>query len=246
MQLTRDGFETHIKEDQSPVTTADLEVDRILKEILLNTYPDDAWLSEESMDDKKRLTTARVWVLDPIDGTKYFALGIPQYAISLALVENESPTVAAIFNPATDEFFLAVRGKGATLNNHPIQVRSTPHDKLTILVNPPALERKSFRPIRELADCQPMGSIAYTLALVAAGRADATINLGNQNDWDIAAGVLLVQEAGGTAVDKFWNAFRFNTPAASVPGILATRPDAQEELQKLLQLLSPNIVPKTA
>ena len=244
MELVRDGFETYIKKDQSPVTTADLEVDRIIKESLLNTFPDDGWLSEETPDDGKRINKSRVWVLDPIDGTKYFKLGIPQYAISLALIEEGNPVIAVIFNPATDEYFSAVRGQGATLNHHPISVRSTPSNRLTLLVNPPALERMPFQ-LLDAADCKPMGSIAYTLALVAAGRGDATINLGTQNEWDVAAGILLVQEAGGTAVDKHSNAIRFNKPIPSVPGIIAARGDAQVEIQKLLRLLSPNTVPKT-
>jgi myo-inositol-1(or 4)-monophosphatase len=246
LQLAKDGFETYVKADQSPVTTADLEVDQRIKEILLDSFPEDGWLSEETPDDGKRLNHTRVWVLDPIDGTKYFSQGIPQYAISLALVEKDSPTIAVIFNPATDEFFLAVRGQGATLNNCPIQVRSTPYDKLTLFVNPNALKRKSFRRLGEEADCQPMGSIAYTLALVAAGRADSTLHLGTQNEWDVAAGVLLVQEAGGTAVDKNWNAIRFNKPIPSVPGLIATRADAQADLQTLQKIVSPNTIPKTA
>ena len=244
LELARDGFETHLKADQTLVTTADLEVDRILKETLLSAYPDDSWLSEESIDDKKRLTNPRVWVLDPIDGTTYFSKGIPQYAISLALVEKGNPAIAVIFNPATNEFFLAVRGKGATLNNHPIQVRSLPGNKLSILVNPNSLKRKPLRQLAEMADCQPMGSIAYTLALVAGGRADATIHLGTQNEWDVAAGTLLVQEAGGIVVDKHWNAIRFNKPTPSVPGLIATRTDAQPDLQMLLKTVSPDTIPK--
>lgn len=245
LQLAKDGFDIHMKPDQSPVTTADLEVDHRLKEILLNAYPKDGWLSEESPDDGSRLKHTRVWVLDPIDGTTYFSQGIPQYAISLALVEKENPTIAAIFNPAKDEFFLAVLGQGATLNAHSIRVRATPYDKLTILVNPNARKGKSFRRLEEEVDCQPMGSIAYSLALVAAGRADATIHLGTQNEWDIAAGVLLVHEAGGAAVDKNWEAIRFNKPNPSVPGLIATRADAQAKVQKLLTIVSPNTIQKT-
>ena len=246
LQLAEDGFETHIKADQSPVTTADLEVNQILKETLLSAFPDDGWLSEETPDDGKRLNHDRVWILDPIDGTEFFSRGIPQYAISIALVEKGSPTIAVIFNPAADEFFLAVRGKGATLNNHPIQVRSTIYNKLNIFLTPHALEHNPFPRIVEVADCQPMGSIAYTLASVAAGRADATIRVGTQNEWDVAAGTLLVQEAGGTAVDKNWDAIRFNKPTPSLPGIIATRSDAHSDIQKLLQILSSNTVPKTA
>lgn len=247
LQLARDGFETHVKADQSPVTTADLEVDQHIKERLLNSFPEDGWLSEETPDDGRRLHHTRVWVLDPIDGTAYFSKGIPQYAISLALVEYTDPVIAVIFNPATDEFFLAIRGQGATLNNHPIKVRSTPYDKPTIFVNSNALKRKIFRRMEKKADWRPMGSIAYTMALVAAGRADATIHFGTQNEWDVAAGVLLVQEAGGSAVDKQGNAIRFNKPIPSVPGLIATRADAKAEVQELLKMISPNtIIPKTA
>lgn len=234
LQLAKDGFETYVKADHSPVTTADLEVDQYLKEILLNAFPEDGWLSEETPDDGKRLNHTRVWVLDPIDGTTNFSKGIPEYAISLALVEKNSPAIAVIFNPATDEFFKAIRGQGATLNNYPIKVRSALYDRLTIFVNPNALKRKSFRRLKEEANCQPMGSIAYTMAIVAAGRADATIHLGTQNEWDIAAGVLLVQEAGGSAVDTNWNAIRFNKPDPSVPGLIALRADAHADVQSLL------------
>lgn len=242
MQLAQDGFETHIKKDRSPVTTADLEVDRILKEILLETYPDDGWLSEETPDDGERLHKARVWVLDPIDGTKYFTLGIPQYAISIALVEQQRPTIAVIFNPATEEYFSAVRGAGATLNGTTIEVRSSPMERLTVFVSPPALERHKFQPLDSQADFHPMGSIAYTLALVAAGKADVTMNLGKQNEWDVAAGTLLVQEAGGTIVDAHWEPISFNKVTPSVPGIIATRPDAEGDVQKFVQILSPQTV----
>ena len=246
LQLAKDGFETFYKADHSPVTTADLEVDQRLKEILLNSFPEDGWMSEETPDDEKRLTHTRVWVLDPIDGTTNFSKGIPEYAISLALVEKDKPTIAIIFNPATDEFFLAVRGQGATLNNDPIQVRSIPYDKLNIFVNPNSLNRKSFRRLGEEATLQPMGSIAYTLALVAAGRADATLQLVTQNEWDVAAGVLLVQEAGGSAIDKNGDAIRFNKPIPSVSGLIATRSDAQADVQKLLSIVSSTTIPKTA
>ena len=235
LELARDGFETHIKPDHSPVTSADLEVDRILQESLLGTYPDDGWLSEETPDDLKRLDRKRVWVLDPIDGTTYFMKGIPQYAISVALVEAKKPVVAVIFNPATDELFSAVINSGATLNGTPVFVRSQLTDRLTIFVNSPAFKRKTFQKIEELADCHPMGSIAYTLALVASGQADATINLGQQNEWDIAAGTLLVQEAGGTAVDKNWSPMRFNQPKTLVNGIIATRSDKTNEVQQLVK-----------
>ena len=237
MHLSREGFETFIKKDRTPVTSADLEVDQILKETLLGAYPEDGWLSEETPDDSTRLNKKRVWILDPIDGTKYFMEGVPQFAISVALIEEHQPVVAVIYNPATEELFSAVIGLGATLNGKVMHVRSNPTDQITLLVSPPSFDRNTFRTLEPDARCQPMGSIAYTLALVAAGQADATINLGTQNEWDIAAGTLLVQEAGGITFDKNSNPIRFNQPNSSVAGIIATRSDKAEIIQKLVKTI---------
>ena len=235
LQLTHDGFETHIKSDHSPVTSADLEVNRILQEILMGTYPDDGWLSEETPDDFKRLEKKRVWVLDPIDGTSYFIKGIPEYGISAALVEEEKPVVAVVFNPATDELFAAASQSGATLNGRPMFVRSQPTNRIAMFVNAPTFKKNTFQEIEKLADCHPLGSIAYTLALAACGKVDATINLWSQNEWDIAAGTLLVQEAGGTVVDTTWAPIRFNQPKTIVNGIIATRSDKIDVIQDLIK-----------
>ena len=238
LQLTRDGFETHIKPDHSPVTSADLEVNRILQEILIGTYPDDGWLSEETPDDLNRLEKKRVWVLDPIDGTSYFIKGIPEYGISAALVEDEKPVVAVVFNPATDELFAAVRQSGATLNGRPMFVRSQSTERISVFVNAPTFKKKTVQEIEKLADCHPLGSIAYTLALAACGKVDATINLWPQNEWDIAAGTLLVQEAGGMAVDTTWSPIRFNQPKTIVNGIIATRSDKIDVIQDLIKKIT--------
>ncbi len=233
LELRRTGFDTRRKADRSPVTTADLEADRILRETLLGAFPGDGWLSEEAADDPIRLDRNRVWIVDPIDGTKYFMRGLPQFAVSAALVEDGTVAAAALFNPATEELFCAARGRGVTLNG--AQVRSSPPgDRLTVLVNPPAMERGDFRAYEPYADCRPMGSIAYTLALVAAGRADATVNGERLNEWDVAAGVLLVQEAGGTVAGCGGEPLRFNRPDPSLHGILAAGPGRWRRLEQLL------------
>ena len=134
----RGGFETHIKKDRSPVTSADLAVNQILQDMLMTAFPHDAWLSEETPDDPRRLKNNRVWIIDPIDGTKYFMRGIPQYAISVALVESHQPVVAAVYNPATDELFSAVRGSGAWLNGDPIRSRpGRPSSRGSWSIRPP-------------------------------------------------------------------------------------------------------------
>lgn len=238
LKLAVEGFETHIKKDRSPVTTADLAVNQILRERLLSAFPHDAWLSEESPDDPRRLENARVWVIDPIDGTKYFMRGVPQYAISVALVESHQPVVAAVYNPATDELFSAVRRMGAWLNGQPIHVTSASNARPVILVNPPALERGLFRAIETAAECRPMGSIAYTLALVAAGRADATLNVDGLNEWDVAGGVLLIEEAGGAVMDRNGNPVSFNQAKTSIRGILAADRELLDRLLTFTHTLS--------
>lgn len=238
LKLAAEGFETHIKKDRSPVTTADLAVNQILHDVLLEAYPHDAWLSEESPDDPRRLENKRVWVIDPIDGTKYFMRGVPQYAISVALVESHQPVVAVVYNPAADELFSAVRGTGAWLNGQPIHVTPARDGRPIILVNPPALERGLFRAIEAAAECRPMGSIAYTLALVAAGRADATLNLDGLNEWDVAGGVLLIEEAGGMVMDRNGSPLSFNQAKTTIRGILAANKDLLDRLLTFTHTLS--------
>ncbi|MBA2251935.1 MAG: 3'(2'),5'-bisphosphate nucleotidase CysQ [Nitrospirales bacterium] len=238
LKLAAEGFETHIKKDHSPVTTADLAVNQILHDLLLTAFPHDAWLSEESPDDPRRLENKRVWVIDPIDGTKYFMRGVPQYAISVALVESHQPVVTAVYNPATDELFSAVRGMGAWLNGQPIHVTSGQDGRPVVLVNPSALERGIFRAIEAAAECRPMGSIAYTLALVAAGRADATLNLDGLNEWDVAGGVLLIEEAGGMVMDRNGSPLSFNQAKTTIRGILAADKDLLGRLLTFTHTLS--------
>jgi myo-inositol-1(or 4)-monophosphatase len=206
--------------------------------VLLAAFPHDAWLSEETPDDPRRLENKRVWIIDPIDGTKYFMRGVPQYAISVALVESHQPVVAAVYNPATDELFSAVRGMGAWLNGQPIHVTPARDGRPLILVNPPALERGVFRAIEAAAECRPMGSIAYTLALVSAGRADATLNLDGLNEWDVAGGVLLIEEAGGTVMDRNGSPLSFNQSKTTIRGILAADKDLLNRLLTFTHTLS--------
>jgi len=238
LKLAAEGFETHIKKDRSPVTTADLAVNQILRDVLLTAFPHDAWLSEETPDDLRRLENKRVWIIDPIDGTKYFMRGVPQYAISVALVEAHQPVVAAVYNPATDELFSAVRGTGAWLNGQPIHVTPPRDGRPVVLVNPPAMERGVFRAIEAAAECRPMGSIAYTLALVSAGQADATLNLDGLNEWDVAGGVLLIEEAGGTVMDRNGSPLSFNQSNTTIRGILAADKDLLNRLLTFTHTLS--------
>jgi|CXWL01.1.fsa_nt_gi myo-inositol-1(or 4)-monophosphatase len=234
LQLARDGFETMTKADHSPVTTADLEVNRILHTALLTAFPEDGWLSEETADRPDRSTKRRVWILDPIDGTKYFMRGIPTYAISLALAVGQELRLGVVFNPATDEYFLAVRGAGAWLNGEPIRVKQAVSEPPHVLVNPPAFDKGRFSYLDGRARCQPLGSIAYTLAWLAAGRADGTINKAPLHEWDIAAGALLVEEAGGLLTDGNGQPLQFNQLDSSLTGVIAASLVALPHVRALL------------
>jgi len=237
-KILHEGLTVQVKSDGSPVTNGDLAVNEIIQKTLLAAFPDDGWLSEESPDDSIRLRKNRVWILDPIDGTKPFIKSLPQFAISLALIDHGQASIGVILNPATREYFCAVRGEPPTLNGCPIQVRHTTEHRLSLLVNYGPVNRSTIRTWRETADCRPiMGSIAYSLALVAAGRVDGLINFGTQNEWDIAAALPLIQTAGGIVMDKDLKPIQCNQPNPVVKGIIAVRPDAMPVIQQFLNVL---------
>lgn len=235
LQLAREGFSVHTKADRSPVTSADIEVNQLLHERLLAHYPDDGWLSEESPDDAARLKKTRVWIVDPIDGTKAFIKGLPEYCISVALVEQGRPVVAAIFNPTTDEMFSARRGAGLHLNGKPVQVPEPQPSSPIVMVTPGELRRGRWDSIVETARCRPMYSIAHALALVAVGRVQATITLEPENEWDLAASLLLIEESGGSMTDRAGHPFHFNQPTPRFHGVFALSRSADQRLQTLLR-----------
>ena len=235
-RITYEGLKVQVKSDGSPVTNADLEVNQILQHVLLKAFPNDGWLSEESPDDSPRLHTQRVWILDPIDGTKPFIKSLPHYTISLALIDKGEPVIGVIFNPATQEYFCAIQGQQATLNGQPIHVRTTTDpSRRTFLVNPWQVKPPTLKAWRKEHHCPPLlGSIAYSIALVAAGQVDGVINTGPQNEWDIAAGLILVHAAGGLIFDKNLKPIQCNQPIPRVNGIIAIRPDALPAIQQCL------------
>lgn len=234
-ELVRDGFEIHRKLDHSPVTTVDHEVNRILHEMQRREFPRDGWLSEESPDDPARLTHARVWIVDPIDGTKALVNRVPEYCISAALVERGAPVVAAILNPSTDELFTAVRGGGLFLNDIPV-THSLPHAfDPVIMVNAWELRIDRWSTLAETVQCRPMYSIANALAMVAAGRSQAALTIEPENEWDLAAGVLLIEEGGGTISDAAGKPFVFNQPIPMFRGVIAVAATAEKDLRARLQ-----------
>jgi myo-inositol-1(or 4)-monophosphatase len=214
------AFETK-EERGDPLTEADLAVDAVLRKML--PRPGEGWLSEETADDPERLGHGRCWVVDPIDGTREFVQGIPEWCISVGLVEDGVAVAGGILNPATGERVVGSLETGVTLNGTPL----------------PPLEDRSLAGARVYAsrsevgrgewerfggapfEVVPCGSVAYKLALVAAGRCDATWTLVPKHEWDVAAGAALVRAAGLTVIHADGKEPRFNRETPLLSDFLA-------------------------
>ncbi|WP_188578821.1 3'(2'),5'-bisphosphate nucleotidase CysQ [Azorhizobium oxalatiphilum] len=184
------------KNNNSPVTEADIAVDRFLRERLMTLAPDYGWLSEETADSPDRLSRMRVWVVDPIDGTRAFMAGGEDWTVSAALVEAGRPIAAALFAPVTDELFVASAGGGARRNGQPIQA-GTRAELDGAAISGPA-QMVDHLAMRAGILRQPrVRSLALRITRVATAELDVALATGNAHDWDIAAADLLVQEAHG-------------------------------------------------
>jgi myo-inositol-1(or 4)-monophosphatase len=223
MGYYHDEYEVREKGEDNPVTTADLEADQALRRTLLQGAPGTGWLSEETVDSAERLEAQEVWVVDPIDGTKEFIGGIPEFAISIGLASQGEMILGVLYNPPKNELFWAEKGAGAFLNGEPIQVSGRSDlDGSLLIASRSEVGRGEFEDYGTSFQVKPVGSIAYKLAQIAAGEADLTWSLGPKNEWDIAAGHCLIHEAGGKVTDPDGEPFRFNRPDPLVPGILAS------------------------
>ena len=222
MRYFRTAHRTWEKGPGQIVTEADVAIDRFLKERLLAERPGYGWLSEESEDDPARLGRERVWVVDPIDGTRSFAEGTPEFSISVALVEGGAPVLGIVLNPATDELFAAARGQGTTLNGRP--VRATARQALPgarIVASTFESKRHHFPEILPEVEVTTIGSLAYKLALVACGRFDGYLSWRRTHDWDIAGAAVLLAEAGGTLTDADGRPIALNRERPVHDGLVA-------------------------
>ena len=198
-----------------PVTEADLAVNRYLQEILTAARPDYGWLSEESVDNEERKSARRTFVVDPIDGTIAFLKGRPHFTHSIAVVEDGRPTSAVVLNPITRECFSAAVGRGAALDGERIHASKQDAIEGCRMLAPKALFEHPGWLNTPYGPWPPMqieqrNSIAYRLALVGAGLFDAAVTLSSKRDWDMAAGDLIVQEAGGRMTDHCGRILRYN------------------------------------
>ncbi|PYX09478.1 MAG: 3'(2'),5'-bisphosphate nucleotidase CysQ [Acidobacteria bacterium] len=233
-RFTPGAIEAEYKAGHDPVTEADRCVDAILRKELLRNG--EGWLSEESVDDLARLNANRVWIVDPLDGTREFVAGIPEFCVSVAMVEDGHPIAGGICNPATNEIFLGGVDSGVSYNGKPVQVsRRASLNGAAVLASRSEVKRGEWKQFENAPfTIRPMGSVAYKLALVSAGLADATFTLTPKHEWDVAAGAALVESAGGV-VRTLENASLWcNSTSPLISGLLACGPNLEKELLAII------------
>ena len=220
----RDDPETWDKPDDA-VTEADLAVNDMLHDRLMDARPDYGWLSEETPEDPARLAASRVFVIDPIDGTRAFIEGSSAFSHSLAVVEDGVVIAAVVYLPIRGKLYAASLGGGATLNDMAVRASDARHfHESEVLATKHTLGpahwpngvpevTRAYRP-----------SLAYRMALVGEGRFDAMMTFRATWEWDIAAGSLIITEAGGMATDAVGQGLRFNRATPKVDGVLAGAP----------------------
>lgn len=222
------------KGHDNPVTEADLAVDEVLRESL--PRDGEGWLSEETADDRVRLDHRRVWVVDPIDGTKEFVRAIPEWCVSVGLVEDHRPVAGGILNPTTGELILGAVGAGVTVNGEPARATDRADVRgAVVLASRSEIGRGEWDRFQELGfEVRPTGSVAYKLALVAAGKADATWTLTPKHEWDVAAGAALVFAAGGRVWLPGAGEYAFNAERPKLPGFSACGPGLRDAIETLI------------
>lgn len=218
----RTELEIRFKSPDQPVTVADLAADRILSERLLGERPEYGWLSEESAASPDRLLRRRLWVVDPIDGTNSFVDGIPEFVVSIGLVEDGVPILGVLLNPATGELYHAIRGGGAFRDGSLIRIAPPPSagQRPILAASRWEMGLGEFTSLEDEWIVQPMGSTAYRMAKVADGAVHAFFSRSRKNEWDVCAAALLVEEAGGRVTQADGSPLRFNQPIPAYDGVV--------------------------
>lgn len=210
LRAFRAPLKTWTKGKGSLVSETDIAVDALLRQRLTEAEPTFGWLSEESVDDYSRLSARRVWIVDPIDGTRAYVAGKPDWTISAALVEDGRPVLAAVFAPVDDEMFLAAVQTGATRNGLPIKT-STGNGLAGARVAGPKHQLERLAKLwPEIVPIPRIHSLALRIARVADGQIDVAFANDAGRDWDLAAADLLVHEAGGEVTTMAGGTLTYN------------------------------------
>lgn len=225
LRLRRNGLSVEWKEGSSPVTNADFATDALLMHQLRKARPDYGWLSEETADSPERLARRRLFVVDPIDGTRAFIKGKPWWSVSIAVVEDGQPIAGVVVAPQVEESFTAVAGGGAQRNGAAIRASQTHRLEGCGMVGDPRMFTHPSWP-RAWPDMrvEPRSSTAYRMCLVADGEFDAALALVAKSDWDLAAGDLIAREAGAYVGDHLGRAFAYNGPNPAQHSLVCATP----------------------
>jgi myo-inositol-1(or 4)-monophosphatase len=209
------------KHGDSPVTEADIALDRLLRERLMRLAPDCGWLSEETEDDRARLGFRRLWVVDPIDGTRAYLAGRTEWSVSVALVDDGRPVLAAVYGPAEDGLYLAAAGEGATRDGAPLAAKGGDRFEAAQVAGPKPMIAELEKSLPGILAVPKVHSLALRLARVASGRLDVAFASKYSHDWDLAAADLIVHEAGGALGTLDGEINRYNSTHASHGALIA-------------------------
>lgn len=235
------------KSPHQPVTKADLDANTAIRETLSEFFSEDAWLSEEDPDTENRFSKKNVWVIDPLDGTRDFILGRPEFAVSIGCLRDNQPVLGVIYNPVTRELFWALQGQGAyfqemaedhlTQKNPPQKIFVRDQDLVTpeILVSRSEYERHEWDVLDWPVTLIPRGGSAYKLALIAQGVAHAALTFVRKSEWDICAGAAIVKEAGAVITDVRGEPLVFNKKPPLFSSVLYAHPQIHRQILKFIE-----------
>jgi myo-inositol-1(or 4)-monophosphatase len=229
-RLRREGVRYGRKEGWELVSEADIRAAEILHEKLTRAFPLDGWLSEEHADTARRLGRDRVWIVDPIDGTREYLQGVPEYAISVGLAIEGCPVLGVVHNPATGELFAATCAEAP--ERPPTEPTGMPFE---VLVGRGEQAHDEVPTLPPGAATRGVGSVAYRLALLSEGKGDATLTGYGRSEWDVAAGAALCLAAGLRVTGVLGDLLEFNQPEPYIRGLLAAEPGLHGRLEAHFQ-----------
>jgi myo-inositol-1(or 4)-monophosphatase len=234
----RDRIEEMKKTGGDPVTAVDLEIDRILKQLLIRSG--EGWLSEETADDARRLDRELVWIVDPLDGTREFIDGLPEYCTSIAAVVDGRPVAGGILNPASDLLIAGAVGHGVEANGQetaPLSADSL--ESMRVLASRSECARGQWQVVENQGiEVVPMGSVAYKMARVAAGLDHATWTPVPKHEWDVAGGAALLEAAGGSTLSIQAEPIGFNQTRPWLSGAIAVPPGFETHVPRVIELIA--------
>lgn len=226
-KMRAEGLRYGHKDGHELVSEADVRAAEMLHEALTKPFPDIGWLSEEHIDNSDRLACERVWIVDPIDGTREFLQGIPEYAVSVGLVIDGQPALGVVYNPAADDLQAAI-----CVGVEERRQLLTAPDPLNVLVGRSEQRWDELPPIPAWAKTHGVGSVAYRLALIAKGTGHAVLSGYGRSEWDVAAGLALCTAAGMRCTDILGEPFTFNQETPTVRGLLIAEPGIHERFTR--------------